>query len=138
MGDGAIFSNSYTREAQLNEKQWGEWCTETTEHCILGTFHERCLIGVMMTTQHGEPQNQMVEWEAIWLDPRYRRQGIAKLLINRLNGGLSVKVTNTLLLYIRADNLRSQQIHRKQGAHYLHTKHNEVWADGSIEDTHCF
>jgi RimJ/RimL family protein N-acetyltransferase len=138
VGDGRFFSDSYMREAQLNEKQWQEWCTETTEHCIFGTFHKNCMIGVMMITQHGEPKNHMVEWEAIWLDPRYRRQGIAKLAYEQIRRWTLGQGYEHVALYIRADNLRSQQIHRKQGAHYLHTKYDEVWADGSIEDTRCF
>ena len=138
IGDGRYFSDSYTREAQLNERQWREWCTETPEHCIFGTFDKDRLIGVMMITQHGAIQDRTVEWEAIWLDPHYRKQGIAKRAYEQIQKWTIEQGYNRVALYIRADNLRSQQIHRNHGAQYLHIKRAEIWADGSVEDTLCF
>ena len=138
IGDGRYFSDSYTREAALNEQQWLNWCTETPEHCILGMFDNGHLIGTMMATQLGAPEELTVEWEAIWLDPLYRKQGIAKNAYEQVEQWTLDQGYDRVVLYIRADNARSQEIHRKQGAIYTHTKHNEVWADGSVADTHCF
>lgn len=77
--DALYFSNSYTREQQLTENQWLEWCTETPEHCILGTFANTELIGILMITRQGGSDSPIVEWEAAWLEPRYRGIGIGKL-----------------------------------------------------------
>ncbi|HUY68002.1 MAG TPA: GNAT family N-acetyltransferase [Alphaproteobacteria bacterium] len=138
MGDGRYFSDSYEREARLSESQWYLWCTETPQHCIFGIFDRDYLIGVMMVTQYGEPADRKVEWEAIWLDPHYRRQGIARTAYRQIQQWTLDRGYDRVILYIRADNKRSQDIHRKQGARYGYTKHGEVWADGSIADAHVF
>ena len=41
-------------------------------------------------------------------------------------------------LYIRADNLRSQQIHSQHGACYQLTCRNVRWGDNSVADARCF
>src|SRR5262245_33475385 len=60
--DARYFSDSYTRERQLSENQWLEWCSEKTGHCILGTFDDAKLIGIMMITQQGGSNSPVVEW----------------------------------------------------------------------------
>lgn len=135
LGDGCYFSDSYTREAELTESQWRAWCTETPEHCIFGIFDKSRLIGVMMITQHGAPEDRIAEWEAIWLEPSYRKQGIAKLAYEQVQQWTLDQGYRYVVLYIRDGNLRSQEIHRKQGACYIYTRAAEVWADGSVGDT---
>jgi RimJ/RimL family protein N-acetyltransferase len=138
IGDGRYFSDSYEREERLSESQWRDWCTETPEHCIFGVFHRHHLIGVMMVTRQGAAEDRTVEWEAIWLDPRYRRQGIARRAYEQVERWTLDHGYDRVALYIRADNQRSLDIHRRQGACYIYTKPGEMWADGSIGDTHAF
>lgn len=138
-GDGCYFSDSYTREAQLTDKQWNDWCTETNDHCIFGTYLNDELIGVMMVTrQTAFNPLPTVEWEAVWLDHRYRRLGIARMMYEYVQQWTINQGYKRVILYIRADNLRSLNIHRKLGARYTYTKHQDVWADGSIADCHAF
>jgi RimJ/RimL family protein N-acetyltransferase len=138
MGDGRYFSDSYKREAQLSESGWLEWCTETSEHCILGTFDSDRLIGTMMITQHGAIEERMVEWEAIWLDSSYRKQGIAKLGYEYMEQWTIDNGYERVALYIRIDNERSQDIHLRQGAQYMSTKPAEIWADRSVADAYAY
>jgi GNAT superfamily N-acetyltransferase len=136
IGDGRFFADSYTREAALTESQWLEWCTERREHCIIGTFDGRAMIGVMMVTQHHD--DITAEWEAIWLHPRYRRQGIAQRGYRRIEQWTRSHGYERAAVYIRADNLRSQHIHSQNGACYQFTCRNVIWADNSVADARCF
>ncbi len=139
LGDGRYFSDSYMREKQLtNDRLWRDWCSEKPDHCIFGTFIDGELIGVMMITHYDGFGDRTVEWEAIWLDPRYRQRGFAKLAYDQLQHWTNDHGFKRVVLFIRADNLRSLYIHQKLGACYISTKRNEVWADGSIADAHSF
>lgn len=139
LGDGRYFSDSYIRENQLqSEGAWRDWCTEKSDHCIFGTFCGGGLIGVMMITRYDGYGERTVEWEAIWLDPAYRRQGIARLAYAHIHQWPREHGYDRVVLFIRDGNLRSIDIHQKLGARYVSTKHNEIWADGSIADVHAF
>lgn len=139
LGDGRYFSDSYIRENQLQlERAWRDWCTEKADHCIFGTFLDGALIGIMMITRYDGYGERTVEWEAIWLDPAYRRQGLARLAYAHVHQWSRDHGYDRVALFIRADNLRSLNIHQKLGARYISTKHNEIWADGSIADVHAF
>jgi RimJ/RimL family protein N-acetyltransferase len=132
IGEGRFFADSYTREAALTESQWRDWCTERREHCIIGIFDHAKLIGAMTATQYRAPEDRTAEWEAIWIHPTYRRQGIARRAYQRIELWTRANGYERVALHIRADNLRSQHIHTEQGARYQFTKRNEIWADGSI------
>jgi RimJ/RimL family protein N-acetyltransferase len=139
LGDGRYFSDSYIREKQLNnEHAWREWCTERPDHCIFGTFANGALIGIMMVTRYGEPEDRTVEWEAIWLHPNYRRLGIAKRAYEKIQQWTEEQGYRRVVTFIRTDNERARHIRQKQGARLVSTKHDEVWADGSIGDVHVF
>jgi RimJ/RimL family protein N-acetyltransferase len=139
LGDGKYFSDSYTREATLDEPGWREWCTEKPDHCIMGTFDRDRLIGVMMITQHGEPAANTVEWEAIWLEPDYRGKKIASLAYREVWHWSTRHDYDTVALFIRADNQHSIDIHRALGAVYQYTKDKpEIWADGSIANVEVY
>jgi L-amino acid N-acyltransferase YncA len=138
-GEGKYFSDSYLREQKFaTEKQWNDWCDETQKHCIMGTFIGGSLVGVMMITMQEPAESSTVEWEATYLEPEYRRSGIARLSYQKvlewtINAGYKHAV-----VYIRDDNTRSREIREKQGFIYQGTKRNEVWADGSVEDSHFY
>jgi RimJ/RimL family protein N-acetyltransferase len=139
LGDGRFFSDSYMREKQLaDETAWREWCTERPDHCICGIFDAATLIGVMMVTQYETLGDDVVEWEAIWLDPRYRRRGIARKAYEYIQQWTEAQGYRRVVSFIRTDNERARTIRVKQGARLISTKHDEVWADGSIGDVHTF
>lgn len=139
IGDGRYFSDSYTREQQLTTDQlWRDWCTEKSEHCIMGTFADKELVGVMMITQQGQPDSPVVEWEATWLDPHYRSGGVAKAAYEQVNQWTLDQGYAFAAVFIRDDNKHSQDIRRKQGFVYAYTLYDEVWADGSVGNTHAF
>lgn len=139
IGDGRYFSDSYTREAALTEEGWRQWCSETKDHCIIGTFlPDNQLIGIMMITMLGHTGSPIVEWEATWLDPRYRKGGIAKQAYEKVYQWTKQQGYEFAVVFIRSDNERSKEIRLKQGFTYMHTKKNEVWADGSVADTDSY
>jgi RimJ/RimL family protein N-acetyltransferase len=138
-GDGRHFSDSYIREKNLKtDHAWREWCTETPDHCIFGTFDGDELIGILMVTRYDGFGDRTVEWEAVWLDPRYRQLGIARRAYEEAQRWTEAHGYNRVVSFIRADNLRMRHIREKQGARLIATKHDEVWADGSIADVHTF
>lgn len=139
LGEGKYFSSSYTRENQfVTELQWRRWCTESREHCIIGTFLGEHLIGIMAISMYGQPKDQIAEWDSTWLDPKYRTLGIAKLAYDKVWKWTQDNGYTKAIVDIKAGNERSLHIRKQQGAVYSHTKHNEMWADGSVADTHYF
>jgi RimJ/RimL family protein N-acetyltransferase len=139
IGDGYFFADSFLREKLLHtEVLWREWCTERDNHCIFGIFAADELVGVMMITQFSPLGERTVEWEATWLDPRYRGCGMAKPAYQRVHKWSVDHGYDCAVVFIRADNTRSQDIRKKQGFRYFYTKHDEVWADGSVADTLAF
>src|SRR5215831_5368447 len=139
LGDGRCFSDSYIREKQLKtEYAWREWCTETSDHCIFGMFDKNELIGVMMVTRYDGFGDRTVEWEAVWLEPRYRRLGIAKQAYERAQEWTERNGYRRVVGFIRTDNTRAREIFERLGGRYICTKHDEVWADGSIGGFHTF
>ena len=139
LGDGRYFSDSYVREKNLQtEHAWREWCTETPDHCIFGTFDGNELIGILMVTRYDGFGDRTVEWEAVWLDPHYRRLGIARRAYEKAQQWTQSQGYNRVVSFIRTNNLRMRHIREKQGARLVATKHDEVWADGSIGDVHTF
>ena len=91
-----------------------------------------------MVTRYDGLGDRTVEWEAVWLDPRYRRLGIARRAYEKAQEWTEAHGYNRVVSFIRADNLRMRHIREGQGARLVATKHDEVWADGSVADVHTF
>jgi RimJ/RimL family protein N-acetyltransferase len=136
--DARYFSDSYERERQLTESEWLQWCSETPEHCILGTFDECKLIGIVMITRQGDSDSPIVEWEAVWLDPSYRGKGIGKAAYEKAKKWSQSQGYKYIVEFIRADNATSLHICMNIGFKYAYTIRNELWADGSVADTHAY
>lgn len=139
IGEGKFFSSSYTRDQQLTgEDQWRERCTETPVRCTIGIFVEGDLVGIMGILPYGDPKNLTTEWESTWIDPKYRKSGIAGQAYEKVRAWSHDHGYRYAILDIRADNTRSREIREKQGAMYLCTKRDVTWADGSTADAHFF
>jgi GNAT superfamily N-acetyltransferase len=139
-GEGKFFSSSYTREQQFtSEDQWREWCTETPVRCTIGVFVDRELVGISGILPSGDPGNLITEWQASWLDPKYRRSGIARQAYEKRHEWSYAHGYRYAVGDVHADNTRALEIWKKQGsALYLFTQRNVTWADGSTGDTHFF
>jgi len=139
IGEGRFFSTSYTREQQFtSEDQWRERCAETPVRCTIGIFVEGALVGIMGVLPYGDPANLTTEWESTWIDPRYRRSGIARQAYETVRAWSHDHGYRYAIIDIRADNTRSREIREKQGAMYLCTRRDVMWADGSTADAHFF
>ncbi len=139
MGDGKYFADSYTRESALTSvQQWRDWCTETPEHCIFGTFVNGELVGVVMVTQLGPFADRTAEWEASWLHPRYRKTGIMRVIYNRVQDWTKEQGYEFVRVFIREDNTQWQAVRRKMGFYGIGKKRALTWADGSIADAYIF
>ena len=117
---------------------WRAWCSPTREHGIIGTFADGALVGTMMITQQGPAESPVVEWEGTWLDPLYRRHKVGKAGYEHVLQWSLDHDYDYAVVFIRADNQRSQDIRKGQGFAYAYTIANETWADGSLGDTHAF
>ena len=139
IGDGRFFSDSYEREARLTTSElWRDWCTEKREHCIIGTFAEKALVGAMMITRQGGASSPVVEWEATWLDPLFRGHKVGKAGYERVSQWSIDQGFSFAAVFIRADNQRSQDIRAQQGFAFAYTVPGETWADGSVGDTNAY
>jgi RimJ/RimL family protein N-acetyltransferase len=135
--DARYFADSFTREAALTESQWLDWCSETPEHCIVGTFDAGELVGIIMVTRYGDPADSSVEWEASWLDPRYRSHGIAARAYQRVELWTLAQGYQRALVFIREDNLRWLAIREKHGFRHAGKLRNVQWADGTTADAYA-
>lgn len=136
--DSRFFSDSYEREKHLTDDEWQEWCTEKNEHCILGTFADSELVGIIMITQQGDHMSPVVEWEAAWLDPRYRRTGVGKRFYERARQWSQSHGYKYVAGFIRASYTPALDICADLGFVYVYTIRDELWADGSVADTHAY
>jgi GNAT superfamily N-acetyltransferase len=136
--DSKYFSDSYEREARLTDDQWLEWCSEKREHCILGTFDKDDLVGIIMVTQQGSPDSPIVEWEAAWLDPRYRGTGLGKTFYEEARQWSRKQGYKFVAGFIRETYTPAVDICKGQGFVYVYTIKDEIWADGSVADTHAY
>lgn len=139
IGEGGFFSSSYTTEQQFtSEDQWREWCTETPIRCTIGILVDGDLVGVMGIVPCGDPEHRTAEWNATWIDPRFRKSGLASQARERVREWSRVHGYRYAIVDIRADNARNLGIRAKEGAVYLCTRRGVTWADGSTADTHFF
>jgi RimJ/RimL family protein N-acetyltransferase len=138
-GDGHFFSDSYTRERKLlTPEQQRDWCTESREHCIMGAFANGALVGIVMITQYGAPENSTVEWEAAWVDLRYRGSGLTKALYERVEQWTVDQGYNFVEVHIRSDNKRWLGVRQKLGFDQVGIRRVEEWADGTPGDSLIF
>jgi GNAT superfamily N-acetyltransferase len=135
--DACYFSDSYEREGQLTEAQWLEWCAETHAHCILGTFADSELVGIIMITRQGGTDSPVVEWEAAWLDPLYRATGYGKRAYELAKKWSQEQGYKFVVGFIRATYTPALYICQKLGFVYAYTVENELWADGTVGNTHA-
>lgn len=139
-GEGKFFSSSYTREQQFtSEDHWRDWCTETPVRCTIGVFVDGELVGISGILPSGDPQNLITEWQATWLDPKYRKSGVARQAYQKRHEWSYQHGYRYAVGDVHAENLRALEIWKKQAnALYLFTQRNVTWADGSTGDTHYF
>lgn len=136
LGDGKYFNSSFETERRLTtDAQWREYCAETPDRCKLGIFVSGALVGSMGVGTHLAGRHRFAVIEAVWLDPQYRKAGIAEQAYKRLRQWCVEHDYFYLISEIRADNTRAREIREKQGAVYLFTRRNLKWADGSTADT---
>ena len=139
IGEGKFFNSSYDRERQFtSEAQWHERCAETPVRCTIGTFVDGELVGIMGILPYGDPKHRTAELEATWIDPRYRRSGVARQAYDRVRQWCVDHGYLYAIVEIRADNARSREIREKQGCMYLFTRRNVAWEDGSTGDTRFY
>jgi len=136
--DARYFSDSYERERLLTDQEWQDWCVETSAHCILGTFANSELVGIIMITRQGGDESPLVEWEAAWLDPSYRRTGIGKRSYEMARRWSISQGYKFVVGFIRATYTPALNICKDLGFIYAYTVEDELWADGSVADIHAF
>jgi RimJ/RimL family protein N-acetyltransferase len=136
LGEGRFFNTSYDKDREsTTDEQWRERFVQTGVRCTIGFFVDRELIGIMGILPFGDPANRTVELESTWIDPRYRRSGVAKQAYEQVRQWCLGHGYRYAIIEIRADNARSREIRERQGAAYLFTRRNVAWADGSTADT---
>jgi RimJ/RimL family protein N-acetyltransferase len=136
VGEGKFFNTSYTKDREATtEDHWRERCAQTPLRCTIGMFVDGELVGIMGILPYGDPANRMAELESTWIDPKYRRSGVAKQAYEQVRQWCLAHGYRYAILEIRADNARSREIREKQGAVYLFTRRDVAWADGSSADT---
>lgn len=136
--DAHFFSDSYERERSLSESEWLDWCTETTEHCILGAFAGAELVGIMMVTRQGGEGCPLVEWEAAWLDPRFRGQKLGMQLYEYAKRWSQNQGYRFVAGFIRNTYTPALNICSRLGFVHMYSIPDELWADGTVADTQAY
>ncbi len=91
-----------------------------------------------MVTRQGDKSSPVVEWEAAWLDPRYRRTGVGKSFYKKARQWTREQGYKYVAGFIRATYTPALDICEDLGFTYIYTIRGEVWADESVADTHAF
>jgi GNAT superfamily N-acetyltransferase len=91
-----------------------------------------------MVTRQGGLYSPVVEWEAVWLDPRYRGTGRGRLAHEQARQWSRDQGYKFVVGFIRATYTPALHICKNLGFVYAYTIPDEQWADGSTGDTHGF
>ncbi len=146
LGDARYHSASYRRDKKLMEEgRLAEWLNPDNDHCVMGTFYNGQLIGIMTVVPHmptDKPQknaeNRMAEWDSVWIEPSFRKHGVAKMAYAKLKDWTINHGYVSVESFVRADNHRMLKICNDRGSVRTHVAQNEVWADGSVGDAIFF
>lgn len=139
--DGNIIGPSYEEENKLTDDQWRQRCTETNDSCFFGLFDQDQLIGIMSAKKWDEDkEGRTVLWGSTYLKSEYRGRKIAEKLYKvRLEWTKrNPNQFRRAVFFIHEENIRSREIHEKQGAKYMFTKSMQWWASGPIALWHWY
>ena len=159
--DGNFLGPLYEEENKLTDDQWRQRCTETNDSCFFGLFDKDRLIGIMSAKKwckethdscffgladkdqlldimsakkwDEDKEGRTALWMAAYLKPEYRGRKIAeKLYQARLEWTKrNPNQFKRAVFFIHEENIRSREIHEKQGPKYLFTRSMQ-WANGPI------
>ena len=135
--DAQYFSDSFERERILSDNQWLDWCSEKHEHTILGAFDEAALVGIIMITGQGDKNSPLAEMEAAWVHPHYRGRFGYRLYKAGLDCA-KARGYDYVISFLRDNAKTSTRLCKALGYVYAYTVKDEIWADGSIADTHAY
>jgi len=139
--DSNLLGPSYEEENKLTDNQWCQRCTETNDSCFFGLFDKDQLIGIMSAKKwDGDKEERTVLWGSVYLKPEYRGRKIAeKLYKTRLEWTKrNPNQFKRAVFFIHEANIRSREIHEKQGAKYMFTRPMQWWANGPIAPWHWY
>jgi len=109
------FLSSYEREEAYDEQRWrqeferGEW------NIILTDGRRAGLLGV---TRLPHMPLQECYLEYMWVDPEFRRCGVASMLLRTVLDRLRDLGVDTVLLYVLAGNDDATRLYKRFGFHY--------------------
>lgn len=89
-------------------------------------------------TRYGGPNSSIVEWEAAWLDPRYRQAGIGSLAYEHARQWSQGQGYKFVAGFIRATYTPARKICHDLGFVHAYSVRDELWADGSIADVDAY
>jgi GNAT superfamily N-acetyltransferase len=90
-------------------------------------WHEAEAVGLLLAETHLDPpifrRRRWLELSALYVEPRYRRHGVARLLVEYLQAWARQRGFDTIQLYVSAANTVARQFYARQGFELL----QEIW-----------
>lgn len=128
------FASSFDDEANRSPEDWRADINAPT-HQVFGLFDQEMLIGITAAfTWRGDPTGQTAVLAMSFILPRYRRQGLSRLLYeSRLAWIRDRPKFRRIIVSHRASNEASRRANQKHG--FVFTgRESHVWPDGQTED----
>lgn len=110
--DPSVFLYTREQEAVYGEQEWrqefsrGQWYVMVSDHKEIG------LLGV---TREETVSEQKYNLEYVWVDPDFRRAGVASALLRTALADLRASGVRTVWLYILDGNESAMRLYRKFG-----------------------
>lgn len=136
--DGQYFSASLETEMKRTLPEWQAACSETTKRAVFGTFCGADLIGTVAATQWDKDSTgNTVRWGAAYVNHKFRRMGVGESLYKLREEWCKARGFTKAVFSIREGNIRSIEIHEKQGAKIIGDE-PQRYTDGAVVKTFWF
>lgn len=117
--EGEKLGPRYEDEVRMSKEEWEARVTPTPDMRYFGLFDAQKLVGAMRAAPwDGDQSGQTALWGGAYVLPPYRGQRLAKPLYEAREVWTRTRY-KAAVLFIKADNDRSADIHKKHGAEYL-------------------
>jgi GNAT superfamily N-acetyltransferase len=108
------YGSTYERESALVETDWRGRLARTDAATFVCQRDDGVAIGLV--TGMIDESSAIVAWlMAMWVDPKLRRKGVARLLIDEVITWSRVQNCTTLRLHVTEGNARAERVYKRHG-----------------------
>ena len=99
------FGSTYEQESQLSDAEWSNRASACTRDGFVGYLAMEAGIGCGIARATPDNQDSAVAWlESMWVAPSHRRDGIGRLLVNKILAWARSRGMRTVKLSVTSSN----------------------------------